>query len=123
MNDSLILNPKSNRYVKKTSQTGKRLLKELATPEPTEPILEPTSVLSPLLSPEPVQTALVEACAELVAERPQQFKKLSASETDSLFKKLLLERLGVSTPVSKPKKKVSKYKVVESDSDESSDSD
>ena len=119
MNDSLILNPKSNRYVKKTSQTGKRLLKELATPEPTEPILEPTSVLSPL----PVQTALVEACAELVAERPQQFKKLSASETDSLFKKLLLERLGVSTPVSKPKKKVSKYKVVESDSDESSDSD
>ena len=78
----LILNPKTNRYVKKTSQTGKRLLKDLSVPSTTH--VEPTRV------PEPVQQALVETCAELVVAP------------------------------SKPKKKASKYRVVES-SDSDSD--
>jgi hypothetical protein len=93
MDSNLILNPKTNRYVKKSSQTGKRLLKTLATP---------------------VQSALLETGAEIVAENAPNFKHLSSEETDTLFKSILLERLSI-----KPKKK-SKYRVVESESDYSS---
>ena len=103
----LILNPKTNRYVKKTSQTGRRLLKELATPPP---VPSPTHV-EPRV--EPVQQALVETCADLVVEHAPKFKNLTAAETDDLFKRLLFERLSIA----KPKKKASKYRVVSSDSD------
>jgi len=89
MDSDLILNPKTNRYVKKSSQTGRRLLKTLATP---------------------VQSALLEAGAEIVAENAPKFKQLSADETDTLFKSLLLERLSI-----KPKKTKSKYRVVDSE--------
>ena len=82
MDSDLILNPKTNRYVKKSSQTGRRLLKTLATP---------------------VQSASLEAGADIVAENAPKFKQLSAEETDTLFKSLLLERLSIS----KPKKNLS----------------
>ena len=107
----LILNPKTNRYVKKTSQTGRRLLKELATPPP---VPSPTHVEARV---EPVQQALVETCAELVVEHAPKFKNLTAAETDDLFKRLLFERLSIAP--SKPKKKASKYRVVESSDSES----
>ena len=103
----LILNPKTNRYVKKTSQTGKRLLKDLSVPSPTH--VEARV--------EPVQQVLVETCADLVVEHAPKFKNLTAAETDDLFKRLLFERLSIAP--SKPKKKASKYRVVESSDSES----
>ena len=111
MSDLLILNPATNRFVKKTSQTGRRLIKLLSMP-PLEAIPE-----LPELPAEPVQTALVEACSEIVAEQPAKFKHLSPDETDDLFKRLLLERLSISKPKPKPKKKASKYRVVSSESE------
>jgi hypothetical protein len=111
MNDSdLILNPNTNRFVKKSSQTGKRLLKELKTPPPAPP--EP--------EPEPVQTALLEAGADIVLEHAPKFKGLSASETDNLFKQLLLERLSISKPKPK-KKKTGRFRVVQSSSESDTD--
>ena len=76
MNDSeLILNPKSNRFVKKTSQTGLRLIKELSMS--SEPIpIAPTP--PPLPPPPPVQTALLSTCAEIVADNTPKFKNLTA---------------------------------------------
>ena len=81
MSDSnMILNPKSNRYVKRSSQTGKRLLKELASPPPevkheaklTEPII-PEPILT---EPEPIQKALLETGVKLVEknEKKQNLK-------------------------------------------------
>jgi hypothetical protein len=117
MNDSeLILNPATNRFVKRSSQTGKRLIKQLSMPS------EPTPNVKPYVhepTPEPVQTALLQAGAEIVAEQPAKFKHLSPDETDELFKRLLLERLSISKPKPKPKKKASKYRVVSSDSESS----
>ena len=53
MNDSdLIKNPKTNRFVKKSSQTGKRLLKELAVSSEPIPIAPPP--LPPLPTPPPL---------------------------------------------------------------------
>ena len=114
-NDSLILNPKSNRFVKKSSQTGIRLLKELATQTPKAPTPPIVNI------PTPVQTALLETCAELVVKNTPEFKNLTASETDALFKKLLLERLSIA-PKAKPKpKKKGHFRVVSSSESESSD--
>ena len=114
-NDSLILNPKSNRFVKKTSQTGIRLLKELATSPPKAPT-------PPIVNtPTPVQTALLETCAELVAKNTPEFKNLTADETDVLFRRLLLERLSIA-PKTKPKpKKKGHFRVQSSSSDSESD--
>ena len=116
VNDSLILNPKSNRFVKKTSQTGLRLIKELATSKispPTPPIVN---------TPTPVQTALLETCAELVAKNTPEFKNLTADETDALFRRLLLERLSIAPAKVKPKpKKKGHFRVQSSSSDSESD--
>ena len=116
MNDSLILNPKTNRYVKKTSQTGLRLIKELSMPIPPQSIPQP--------QPTPIQKVINSTCADLVVQNPEKFKGLGPQELDELFKKLLLERLGVKPPKVEPKKKQkTKYKVVSSESDSDSDSD
>lgn len=129
-NDSLILNPKSNRFVKKTSQTGIRLMKELNT----QPIAIPTPIAQPP-TPQPqatpIQTSISSACAEIVVSQPQAFRNLSDVEMDSLFKRLLLEKLGVKETKVKPKKiekkvekkKKAKFKIVSSDSESDSDSD
>ena len=115
-NDSLILNPKSNRFVKKTSQTGIRLLKELATQTP--PIVNIPPIVN---TPTPVQTALLENCVELVAKNTPEFKNLTADETDALFRRLLLERLSIA-PKTKPKpKKKGHFRVQSSSSDSESD--
>ena len=115
-NDSLILNPKSNRFVKKTSQTGIRLLKELATSPPKAPTPPIVNI------PTPVQTALLENCAELVAKNTPEFKNLTADETDALFRRLLLERLSIAPAKTKPKpKKKGNFRVQSSSSDSESD--
>ena len=122
-NDSLILNPKSNRFVKKTSQTGIRLMKELNT----QPIAIPTPIAQPP-TPQPqatpIQTSISSACAEIVASQPSKFKGLGPDELDALFKKLLLEKLSVKEP-KKPekKKKTAKFTIVSSSSESVSDSD
>ena len=128
MDSNLILNPKSNRYVKKTSQTGLRVLKSLYTPV-FEPIIEP--IIEPP-EPTPVQSALLDTGVEIVSSNISKFKGLTAGQTDELFKRLLLERLSISKPKSKSKTletkattKIArpKFRVVESSSDSSDNSD
>ena len=117
MNDSeLIKNPKTNRFVKKGSQTGKRLLKELATP--SEPVIVPP--LPPLPTPPPVQSALLSTCAEIVVDNTPKFKNLTAAETDALFRRLLLERLSIA-PAKPKKKKKGHFRVESSSSSSESD--
>jgi hypothetical protein len=120
-NDLLILNPKTNRYVKKTSQTGSRLLKELSIKTAPQPVPQP--------QPTPIQNIINSSCADLVVQNPEKFRDLTATEMDQLFKKLLLERLGVKPPKKETKKapakktKKTKFKIVSSESDSDSDSD
>ena len=117
MNESdLIKNPKTNRFVKKSSQTGKRLMKELAVSSDPVPIV-PTP--PPLPPPPPVQTALLTTCAEIVVDNTPKFKNLTASETDALFRRLLLERLSIAPEKAKPKKKKKGHFRVESSSSSS----
>ena len=109
MNDSLILNPQTNRFIKKSSQTGKRLLKELASPPIVSP--PPTAPAPPIVSQPPiapVQTALLTTCADIVVEHTPKFKNLTADETDALFKRLLLERSSIAPAKAQPKPKQKK---------------
>ena len=136
----LILNPKTNRYVKKTSQTGKRLLKEakacaeFTINQPIQPMFsesrqiqpehQPIILPEPPESPEPIQpiqTAIIQAGVDIVEHNASKFKGLNPSDMDALFKKLLLERLSISDASSKTKKKAkkSRFKVIQSSSSDS----
>ena len=103
----LILNPKTNRYVKKTSQTGKRLLKEskacaeFTLNQPLQPMFsesrqiqpehQPIILPEPPESPEPIQpiqTAIIQAGVDIVEHNASKFKGLNPSDMDALFKKL-----------------------------------
>ena len=137
----LILNPKTNRYVKKTSQTGKRLLKEakacaeFTINQPIQPMFsesrqiqpehQPIILPEPPESPEPIQpiqTAIIQAGVDIVEHNASKFKGLNPSDMDALFKKLLLERLSISPNASsktKKKAKKSRFKVIQSSSSDS----
>ena len=134
MNDSeFILNKKTNRYVKKSSQTGKRLLKELASPpiieakpiipevKPIIPEVKPT-ILEPALPEitEPaIQKAMINASVDIVEKNASKFIGLSEKETDALFKKLLLQRLSIKD---KKEKKTTKHRFkVQSESESDSE--
>ena len=139
MNESeLILNPKTNRYVKKTSQTGKRLLKEskacaeFTLNQPIQPMFSESRIIQPEQpivlpeSPAPIQpiqlqTAIIQAGVDIVEHNATKFKGLNPSDMDALFKKLLLERLSISDASSKTKKKANKsrFKVIQSSSSDS----
>ena len=135
----LILNPKTNRYVKKTSQTGKRLLKEskacaeFTLNQPIQPMFSESRQIQPehqpIILPEapppqpiqPIQTAIIQAGVDIVEHNASKFKGLNPSDMDALFKKLLLERLSISNASSKTKKKAkkSRFKVIQSSSSDS----
>ena len=135
----LILNPKTNRYVKKTSQTGKRLLKEskacaeFTFHQPIQPMFSESRQIQPehqpIILPElpppqpiqPIQTAIIQAGVDIVEHNASKFKGLNPSDMDALFKKLLLERLSISDASSKTKKKAkkSRFKVIQSSSSDS----
>jgi hypothetical protein len=131
---NMILNPKTNRYVKRDSQTGKRLLKELATPPPIklpEPIIqevkpiipEPKSTIPEVQSTIPestIQKAMINTGVDIVEKNASKFIGLSEKETDALFKKLLLQRLSIKD---KKSKKSTKHRFkVQSSSESESDS-
>ena len=135
----LILNPKTNRYVKKTSQTGKRLLKEakacaeFTLNQPIQPTFSESRIIQPeqpIVLPEapppqpiqPIQTAIIQAGVDIVEHNASKFKGLNPSDMDALFKKLLLERLSISPNASsktKKKAKKSRFKVIQSSSSDS----
>ena len=136
----LILNPKTNRYVKKTSQTGKRLLKEskacaeFTLNQPIQPMFSESRQIQPehqpIILPElpppqpiqPIQTAIIQAGVDIVEHNASKFKGLNPSDMDALFKKLLLERLSISPNASsktKKKAKKSRFKVIQSSSSDS----
>ena len=135
----LILNPKTNRYIKKSSQTGKRLLKELATrifegtsknqPDNAISDIKPTVITEPanlILAEQPIQpiqTALLETGVAIVEQNISKFKGLNEVNMDALFKKLLLERLSIPSAKKKKKmpkkKKKERFRVAQSSSDSS----
>ena len=134
----LILNPETNRYVKKTSQTGKRLLKEakacaeFTINQPIQPMFSESRQIQPehqpIILPEPpepiqpIQTAIIQAGVDIVEHNASKFKGLNPSDMDALFKKLLLERLSISPNASsktKKKAKKSRFKLIQSSSSDS----
>lgn len=139
----LILNPETNHYIKRTSQTGKRLLKQLRTIdqkplEIVQPIQQPEPVIEPSTKRKPgrpfkqpnssikIQNEIVNIGVEAVANDPKKFKNLTDKEVDKLFKKLLLERLNIKSEKftkQKPVKTTRKFKVTQPSSDSESDSD
>ena len=120
----LILNPKTNRYVKKSSQAGKRLLKEMrATPPETLLKTQETKAsipdnLSPpempphlpAIPPQPLQTSIIQAGVDIVENNAAKFKGLTPAQMDELFKKLLLERLSISQAPKKTETKKTEKK-------------
>ena len=116
----LILNPKTNRYVKKTSQTGKRLLKEskacaeFTLNQPIQPMFSESRQIQPehqpLVLPEspepiqPIQTAIIQAGVDIVEHNASKFKGLNPSDMDTLHNQRRKKR-------KKNKAKKSRFKV------------
>jgi hypothetical protein len=130
----LILNPKTNRFVKVGGPKYNRLVKEgFIKPEATsevlsETIVKPTPELTPKPTPEPtpepkpisVKAEMAVLAVDLVKKNEAQFVDLTKKETDKLLRKLLLERLCPKPKAKKGKK--SKYKLKEPSSESESDS-
>ena len=110
MNSNVILNPESNRFVKKNGPRHKRLVKEGVikeeTPKPAEEVKTTEEVKPPKTPPLP-KKEIAEQCVNLVAEHKSKFENLSKEETDVLLRTLLVEKLfgKMSTKEIKPKKK------------------
>ena len=88
-------------------------------------ITEPTNLIPAEQPIQPIQTALLETGVAIVEQNISKFKGLNEVTMDALFKKLLLERLSISTPNAKKKKKMPKkkkkerFRVAQSSSDSS----
>jgi hypothetical protein len=140
--DLYVMNPKTSRYVKRSSRIGQRLLKSGAIkPIKPKPPPEPEPVVE--IPPQPVEAIpqpnlrrmLTEASSEMIAENRSQLENtedLSDKQVDKLLKKLLYEKLCVSKPSKskarkaklKAKKKAKRrFKIREPSSSEESDSD
>jgi hypothetical protein len=127
----LILNPKTNRFVKVGGPKYNRLVKEgFIKPEATsEPLAEPTPEPEPKPVPEPVpkpvsvKAEMAKVAVDLVKKHEAQFVDLSKKETDKLLRQLLLEKLCPKQDNKKKKKSKYKLKAPPPSSDESSDSD
>lgn len=129
----LILNPKTNRYLKRTSQAGKRLLKSMKCLEETPTRANSSDEeYSPYQIGHTVSTKkIIKAGADLTSKNIKKFKNLDDDEMDTLFKKLLLQKLGCADDKpTKSKKsmdkrlnKKKKFKVQQPSSSESDESD
>jgi hypothetical protein len=92
--EQLILNPKSNRYVKLGSANHKRLIREGILPAPeTLPPPKPRERLPEQTQQQKNDTEIIKHSVAAVEENKEKFRGLSREESDDLIAKLLYDRL------------------------------
>jgi hypothetical protein len=130
MSEMYILNPKSQRYISRTSRLYIRLVKEGVI---VEPVVEPETLPEPVVVPQKAPTSLKKKLAKVavgvIAENSQELagtRDLDDDQVDQLLKRMLYEKLCLTEkkskrkPKPKPKRK-KKVVVVSSSEEESSD--
>ena len=75
---------------------------EVKTPETTEEVK--TTETTPPKENMSVKTELAKQCVDIVADNKKQFADLSKSDTDTLLRTLLVEKLFKNVPQKKEKK-------------------
>jgi len=139
MNEALVLNKRTNRFVKVGTPRYLRLLREGAV-DPPPPPPKPEASAEPPATREPTATAtataaakpqpqpppnlranVIEQATDIVRENKEQFLDLSQRETDKLLRRMLYEKLCVAKKKKKKKKVKFKSRKVDSSSSSSSE--
>ena len=133
MNEALVLNKRTNRFVKVGTPRYLRLLREGAVDPPPPPPPKPEASAEPPAAPvsaaaaaaatatatQPppnLKASVIEQATDIVRDNKEQFLDLSQRETDKLLRRMLYEKLCVA----KKKKKRVKFKSRKVDSSSSS---
>ena len=131
MNEALVLNKRTNRFVKVGTPRYLRLLREGAVDPPPPPPPKPEASAEPPAAsvsaaatatatqpPPNLKASVIEQATDIVRDNKEQFLDLSQRETDKLLRRMLYEKLCVA----KKKKKKVKFKSRKVDSSSSSSS-
>jgi hypothetical protein len=127
MDESVVLNKRTNRFVKVGTPRYLRLLREGAVDPPTpacepeapaEPPVAPVSPAAAAAQPAPndlLKDSIIEKTTEIVRENKEQFADLTQGETDKLLRRMLYEKLcgdgGKKNAKKNAKKKKKKKRV------------
>ena len=136
MNEPLVLNKRTNRFVKVGTPRYLRLLREGAVdPPPPSPEASAEPPAAPVpLAREPaaakpaagLKASVIEQATDIVRDNKEQFLDLSQRQTDKLLRRMLYEKLCVGDKAKKNKKSKVKFKsrkVAEESSSSEEDSD
>ena len=137
MNEPLVLNKRTNRFVKVGTPRYLRLLREGAV-DPPPPPPSPEASAEPPAAPVPLarepaaakpaaglKAGVIEQATDIVRDNKEQFLDLSQRQTDKLLRRMLYEKLCVGDKAKKNKKSKVKFKSrkVEESSSSEEDSD
>ena len=137
MNEPLVLNKRTNRFVKVGTPRYLRLLREGAV-DPPPPTPSPEASAEPPAAPVPLarepaaakpaaglKASVIEQATDIVRDNKEQFLDLSQRQTDKLLRRMLYEKLCVGDKAKKNKKSKVKFKSrkVEESSSSEEDSD
>jgi hypothetical protein len=141
MNEALVLNKRTNRFVKVGTPRYLRLLREGAVDPPPPPPPSPEASAEPPAAPVPLarepaaaaehpslKASIIEQATDIVRDNKVQFLDLSQRDTDKLLRRMMYEKLCMNARAEKKKKKKSKVKfksrkVAEESSSSSSEED
>jgi hypothetical protein len=124
-----VLNPKSQRYISRTSRLYEKLVKQGVIVEPVIKPTPPPEPVAPLVKPPSpllLKRSLAKVAVNVIAENRSQLagtKDLDDDQVDQLLKRLLYEKLCIKKPKrakSKAKAKKKKKVIVPSSSEEES---
>ena len=125
MNEPLVLNKRTNRFVKVGTPRYLRLLREGAVdpPPPAPPPPSPEASAEPPAAPVPLarepavakpaaglKASVIEQATDIVRDNKEQFLDLSQRQTDKLLRRMLYEKLCVGDKAKKNKKSKVKFK-------------
>jgi hypothetical protein len=129
MSELYILNPRSQRYISRTSRLYIKLVKEGVIVEPVvEPEAPPEPVVVPQKPPTSLKKKLAKVAVDVIAENSGQLagtKDLTDEETDQLLRRMLYAKLCLEPTKKKkgkPKPKRKQKVVIPSSSEEESES-
>jgi hypothetical protein len=122
MNEPLVLNKRTNRFVKVGTPRYLRLLREGAV-DPPPPPPSPEASAEPPAAPVPLarepaaakpatglKAGVIEQATDIVRDNKEQFLDLSQRQTDKLLRRMLYEKLCVGDKAKKNKKSKVKFK-------------
>ena len=122
MNEPLVLNKRTKRFVKVGTPRYPRLLREGAV-DPPPPPPSPEASAEPPAAPVPLarepaaakpaaglKAGVIEQATDIVRDNKEQFLDLSQRQTDKLLRRMLYEKLCVGDKAKKNKKSKVKFK-------------